>query len=153
MKKGLMVDLIDLHILEHLRRDSKKTYVEIAEELALSEATIRLRIKKLKENGIIKRFTIIRNNINGLKTIIFLRINPSDIETTLDTLKNIKAIESIYEITGEFNLMMIGNYENFKDFRSFIWSKINTLEGLKNMKSSIIMKKYKETLMPKIIDI
>ncbi|MBD3230928.1 MAG: AsnC family transcriptional regulator [Candidatus Lokiarchaeota archaeon] len=153
MKKESMVDLIDMHILEHLRRDSKKTYVEISEELGLSEATIRLRINKLKEKNIIKKFTIIRNDPNSLKTIIFLSINPSAIEKTLDILKKIKEIESIYKISGEFNIMAIGNYENFEGFRSFIWSKINTLEGLKNMKSSIIMKKYKENLVPKIIDI
>ena len=151
MKDDINIDLIDLNILEFLRENSRMTFVQMADELGISEATVRLRVQKMDENGIIKKYTIIIGKRARLKILIFLKINPTYIKTTLNILKNVKSIESIYEITGEFNLLLIGYFENFETFRRFIWENINTIDGLKNVKSSIIMNRYKDNLIPKII--
>ncbi|MHA1270110.1 MAG: Lrp/AsnC family transcriptional regulator [Candidatus Helarchaeota archaeon] len=145
------IDIVDLHILEHLRQNSRIHYVRIAEELGISEGTVRGRVNKMCEKGVIKKFTIISNNDRGVKTIIFLRVDPNFIESNLNLLKCIEKVETIKEISGDFNIMISSAFNDFDEFRNFIWKHINTLDGLKNMKSFIIMKRYKDELIPKLV--
>ncbi|MHA1310725.1 MAG: Lrp/AsnC family transcriptional regulator [Candidatus Helarchaeota archaeon] len=151
MEENKDIDIIDLHILELLRNNSRMPFVKIADELGISEGTVRIRIKKLNEKGVIKQYTIIKGNSNLLKTIIFLKINLQFIEKNLEILKNIEKIDSICELTGEFNLMLIGNFKGIDDFKNFIWNYINSLEGIEKMKTTVIIKKYKDELNPRLI--
>jgi len=151
MEENKDIDIIDLHILELLRNNLRMPFVKIADELGISEGTVRIRIKKLNEKGVIKQYTIIKGNSNLLKTIIFLKINLQFIEKNLEILKNIEKIDSICELTGEFNLMLIGNFKGIDDFKNFIWNYINSLEGIEKMKTTVIIKKYKDELNPRLI--
>ena len=49
-----MIDHLDDKIIEILKKDSRRPFVEIANELEVSEGTIRSRVKKLFEEGIIQ---------------------------------------------------------------------------------------------------
>ena len=42
-----MIDRLDDRIMEILKKDSRRPFVEIANELEVSEGTIRSRVKKL----------------------------------------------------------------------------------------------------------
>ena len=48
----MTIDKTNLAIIKHLR-DGRKSYQKIASELALSENTIRTRVQKLMEEGIL----------------------------------------------------------------------------------------------------
>ncbi|MEM2454494.1 MAG: winged helix-turn-helix transcriptional regulator, partial [Candidatus Bathyarchaeia archaeon] len=52
------MDQVDLQILRILKENSRIKYVEIAKAVGLTEGAVRRRIKQLKENGIIRKFTI-----------------------------------------------------------------------------------------------
>ena len=48
------IDDVDRRIVEHLSVDGRRSNREIANELGLGEGTVRGRIKRMQENGIIK---------------------------------------------------------------------------------------------------
>ena len=52
------VDETDEKIIRILQTDSRRAFVEIANEIGLSESAVRRRVKNLVERMIIKRFTI-----------------------------------------------------------------------------------------------
>ncbi len=52
------LDKIDEKIISILKRDSRKAFVEVAQEVGLSESAVRRRVKNLVQNGTIKKFTI-----------------------------------------------------------------------------------------------
>ncbi|MFX1311466.1 MAG: Lrp/AsnC family transcriptional regulator, partial [Promethearchaeota archaeon] len=52
------LDVIDLKILEELKNNSRISFNEISQKINKTEATVRRRVKKLVEDGIIKHFTI-----------------------------------------------------------------------------------------------
>jgi len=52
------MDEINLFILKELKEDAKRSAREIAEKLPLSEGTVYNRVKKMRENGTIRRTTI-----------------------------------------------------------------------------------------------
>lgn len=54
----LKVDEIDLKILRRLREDSRLAFTKLAENLKIPDTTVHFRVKKLKDLGVIKKFTI-----------------------------------------------------------------------------------------------
>ncbi len=83
-------DKIDLEILKILQEDSRTPFTKIAEEVSktiggknhisvdqkIPDTTIHFRVKKLKESGVIKRFSIdISPKILGFEIIGIIKIN------------------------------------------------------------------------------
>ena len=52
------MDDLDRRILTILRRDSRTAYTEIADRVGTSEGTVRNRVERLIDEGIIERFTV-----------------------------------------------------------------------------------------------
>ena len=52
------MDIVDLKILELLKENSRMSFNDISQNVGKTEATIRRRVKKLTEEGIIRKFTI-----------------------------------------------------------------------------------------------
>ena len=77
-----MIDHLDDKIIEILKKDSRRPFVEIANELKVSEGTIRSRVKKLFEEGVIQSFTI-KTSSKNVKALIEVKIdvnvNTSDV--------------------------------------------------------------------------
>ena len=89
-----MIDKIDKKIIELLMDDSRITNVQIAQKIKRSESTVRQRMTKLVERGIIKRFSIMINPIAfGYNTEAFVGINtnPSKLLKVIKSLKKIKS--------------------------------------------------------------
>jgi DNA-binding Lrp family transcriptional regulator len=53
------IDPVDLHILELLQQDALMTTKEIAAQLNLTTTPVHERIKRLRRDGVIKKYTII----------------------------------------------------------------------------------------------
>jgi len=52
------MDDIDRRILDTLRRDARTPYTEIADDIGVSEGTVRNRVDSLVDAGVIERFTV-----------------------------------------------------------------------------------------------
>lgn len=103
------IDEVDRGILRILARNSRTPYRRIAEELGLSESTIYLRIRKLSELGILRRFTVdvdLRRLGLSVMAYVMLRISPRNYEETLKSIVNIPGVEEAYEITGEYQVLL-----------------------------------------------
>jgi DNA-binding Lrp family transcriptional regulator len=53
---------LDKNILKGLKEDGRIPYTHLAEKLNIPDTTLHFRVKKLKERGIIKKFTILLDN-------------------------------------------------------------------------------------------
>ena len=69
-----MIDHLDDKIIEILKKDSRRPFVEIANELEVSEGTIRSRVKKLFEEGVIQAFTI-KTSSKNVKALVEVKID------------------------------------------------------------------------------
>ena len=69
------MDNLDLDILSILKKNSRKKYVDIAESVGLTEGAVRRRVKRLKEEGKIKRFTI--ETTTEFEGIVLIETHPT----------------------------------------------------------------------------
>ncbi|MDK2929842.1 MAG: Lrp/AsnC family transcriptional regulator, regulator for asnA, asnC and gidA, partial [Methanococcus sp.] len=52
------MDEKDMKILDFLITDGRKPFTEIAKELKTSESSVRKRVKKMEEEGVIKGYSV-----------------------------------------------------------------------------------------------
>ena len=90
------LDSVDEKIIQTLQKDSRKSFVEIASEIGLSESAVRRRVKNLIDNGIIKKFTIEMSARDKTSAITLISVNSTaDTNVVSSKLMNLKGVEDI----------------------------------------------------------
>jgi len=134
------MDVIDIKILEELKMDSRMSFNEISKRIMKTEATVRRRVKKLREDGIIKRFTIDYVIDTKPKTSATIKIEPDfkDIKRILSELKEIEEITAIWRLSGDCGLLMKVDIASIEQFNPLIEDKISQVSGIKIVETCFI---------------
>ena len=103
------MDEKDKRILEMLIEDSRRPYREIAEEIDLSESTVRKRVIKLQEEGVIEKFTIKVCREDERCIMAFITVipkNESEIKELLRETQVVPQCEEVYFLAGECGVLI-----------------------------------------------
>ena len=99
------VDATDRAILTALRDNSRQPFVELAMVVGVSERTIRTRVRRLEENGIIRGYTIRETGI-GLTALVRMKVGPgAEIGSLAGEFANWEKKKCAYEISGDADLV------------------------------------------------
>ena len=136
------MDETDKKILKILKDDGRAGYVEIGNQVSLSEGAVRKRVKTLTDEGVIKKFTVKIGVAEGAQAITLLSTNPA--YPTQEVSKRIQAIpnvETIYEVTGEYDIVAVIVGMNVVEVNECI-EKIRTVEGLMKTNTMIVLRSW-----------
>lgn len=103
------LDEKDKIILEMLIEDSRRPYREIAEEVDLSESTVRKRVIKLQEDGVIEKFTIRVCREEERCIMAFVTLIPKsqgEIKELLRETQVLPECEEVYFLAGECGVLL-----------------------------------------------
>jgi len=140
-----MVRISNLDILKILIKNSKTPFLEIARVLGVSETAIRKRIRKMEEDGIIRGYTIdVDPKKMGfeIEAMIGLDTEPEFYMKTIQKLRDMKEVRSLYSSSGDHMIMMEVWFKNTEELSNFVDS-LNSMEGVKRVCPAIIMEKIK----------
>ena len=102
-----MVDSLDKLIIEMLKKDSRRPFVEIASNLGVSEGTIRSRVHRMTEMGVIRGFTI-KTSSKNVKALVEIRVNVNtDTEKIAEELAEYDGVTEVFEVTGDQDIIAI----------------------------------------------
>jgi Lrp/AsnC family transcriptional regulator for asnA, asnC and gidA len=136
-----MIDHLDDKIIEILKKDSRRPFVEIANELEVSEGTIRSRVKKLLEEGIIQAFTI-KTSSKNVKALVEVKIdvnvNTSEIA---DQIAGFEGVSEVYEVTGEEDIVAIIDVTSSPQLNEII-ERIRRFDNVDSTRTRLILKEH-----------
>ena len=136
-----MIDHLDDKIIEILKKDSRRPFVEIANELEVSEGTIRSRVKKLFEEGIIQAFTI-KTSSKNVKALVEVKIdvnvNTSDIA---NQIASFDGVSEVYEVTGEEDIVAIIDVTSSPQLNEII-ERIRRYDNVESTRTRLILKEH-----------
>lgn len=141
------LDLIDLQIISTLCKDSSTSFVEIARNIGISDATVHMRVKRLMTEGIIRKFTIVLNyDAIGYDHLAFLGINtePGFADVVISKLSMLDPILEIHEMHGRFDLMLKVRARNLEEMRNIIENRIKKLPHIAKAELLTVLKSVKE---------
>lgn len=132
----IMIDEKDHKILNELKKNSRNSTKNIAKKITIPRVTVHDRIEKMKEKGIIKKFTV---NIDykkiGLPTEVFVFISfQSNVDISQRELaKRISKIDGIAEvhiISGEYDLLLKVRGETLEIIGKLVVDKLRKIKGV-----------------------
>lgn len=134
------IDLIDLKILEELKSNSRISFNDISKKIDKTEATVRRRVKKLLDEGIIKRFTVEYNIDTKQKVSATVKIIPDfkEVKRILRELSEVDEITNIWRLSGDCGLLLKVDIPSIEEFNPLIEDKISQIQGIKIIETCFI---------------
>ena len=141
----MSIDTLDLKIIQVLNMDARRSYRAIAEEIGVSDATVRNRVNKMLKEGIIKQFNVILDYHRLgriIKAFIGLRVQPSKLREIVEHLNKHPDVQVLYRTTGEVDLFTEVIFRDMEELNSFLESDLN-LDGITGTVVTIVIGPYK----------
>lgn len=142
-------------ILQAIDKNSKLTAYDLAAMLGTTEEEVRETIKQLEEETIICGYPTL---INWDKTasekvtaLIEVKVTPQrgqGFDKIAERIYKFDEVESVYLMSGGFDLTVIIEGKSMKEVASFVSSKLAPMEAVLSTATHFVLKKYKEHGMP-----
>ncbi|ASJ17577.1 transcriptional regulator [Thermococcus chitonophagus] len=142
-----VLDDVDKKIIEILQKDGKVPLREISKITGLAESTIHERIKRLRESGIIKKFTaIVDPEALGYTMLAFIliKVKAGKYSDVASKLVKYPEIMEIYETTGDYDMVVKIRTKNSEELNNFL-DMVGSIEGVEGTHTMIVLKVHKET--------
>lgn len=128
------LDYIDESILKELTEDSRKSYLQIAKKLNISNSLVHQRINKLKEQGVLKGFNIsIDAKGIGFNTAAYMGIVLKQADQSYRVAKALEDIPEVTEcnfVSGKYALFVRVVAINNDHLRRILYEKVHHIEGV-----------------------
>ena len=140
------LDEIDYKILETLRRDARTPFTEVGRDLGISDATVHVRVNKMMDAGIIKRYTtVVDEEALGRKVRGFalINVNPGSLEDVANQLVENEGVSEVYEIHGPNDLIVKVEAGDLDEMRNLML-KVREIPNLATSELITVYKVWKE---------
>lgn len=141
------LDAVDRQIISLLQQDGRTSNVEVARQVGVSEATVRKRLDRLLEDGVI-RITAVPNAAKvGFSTVTFvtLDVDLAHLDRIADRLGRLPEVRAIYYTTGENDLVVEAWFDSSEQLLYFLTQQIASIPGIKKAATSHVLRTLKDS--------
>jgi Lrp/AsnC family transcriptional regulator for asnA, asnC and gidA len=124
---------VDIRIIEMLQENARKSFSAIARELGIAESTVRYRVDKLRERGIITRFTALLNpRMIGyeITAIGLIKADSDQLGKVSQLLSSFHEARHIFRSTGQYDLVAVIHAQNIAGLNALI-ERIKSVPGVR----------------------
>ena len=144
-----LIDDKDRKILEVLQENSNWSSHKISKKTLIPVTTVNNRIKKLKNLGVIKKFTVdIDKKKLGLNLSAYIFITLSKYELkqegmkTRDVINVIKKnplVHTVENITGDFDILIKTYVKDITELNDYVVNVLSDMKGIEKTKTAIVL--------------
>mgnify|MGYP003603633534 FL=1 len=139
------LDDLDRQLIEVLARDARVSNRKIAGDLGVTEGTVRGRIKRLQQEGLIAFTAITSFGLTSSAKMAFIGIQ-ADVESVRDVAAQIAEIPPINALMitmGRFNILAFCLFDTLETLIELTSDKILAIPGVHHVETSIAVKTMK----------
>lgn len=139
----MKIDKTNIEIIKQLR-NGRKSFRKIAEELSITENTVRSRVTKLQEDGILEIAGIVdAESLPGHQQVIFgVKLQNMDLLDKAEEFSKLDCVISSCVVTGRFDLIVVVILNEENTLLDFITKKVGSIEGVKSIESFVVFKGF-----------
>lgn len=142
----LTLDDLDKKILGYLQEDGRMTFVTLASHLGVSEGTIRKRVKRLEDSGVLKTMGVTDPLKMGLDTVAFIwfKVDRIHLEGVISALRALREVCYLVVTTGGYDLVAMVVLPNRTQLVQLLNEKLSQIEGIISTETSIVLQIHKQ---------
>ena len=132
------MDDLDQEILDILRHDARAPYTEIAEQVGTSEGTVRNRVERLTDEGVIERFTV-STRTGNIKAMIEVSVKVNVHTTEIsERMAEWDQVDFVWQVSGEEDVVLVVDAADTGAVNELI-TRARELEEVENTKTRLIL--------------
>jgi len=146
VSSGKKLDKVDCQMIHLLQKDGRMPNKSMAQKLGISEFTVRRRLKRVLDSGVIKIVAVANPIDLGFEIAGNLKIK-IDLKKADPVLKELKKIDSLIWValtTGGTDIDVDFVARSLKDFHELIYKKIIKIDGVQSMETSLMVDLVKD---------
>ena len=141
-----VIDNIDEEIIRQLRIDGRMAYRILGKNVGLSEAAVRQRVNRLRENNIFTISIVPNQEAFGINTTATIGINAQgDLRKVAKKLAAIPEAEYVNITMGQFDIMVDILATDNDELSRIIIEEIKPIKEITAISTNIILENYKIT--------
>lgn len=139
------MDKLDLSILASLQTDGRRPFTDIAQELGVSEGTVRNRVSKLIDKNVLHIVGLVDPGSLGFNApaIIGVSVNEGDIEQIAAGIAAHPEVSYLVMVSGEFDLIVEVLCKNREHLANFINYKLRRVDGVERTQTFMTLRTFK----------
>ncbi|MCL5959394.1 MAG: Lrp/AsnC family transcriptional regulator [Chloroflexi bacterium] len=141
------VDDLDRKIISALRKDGRETATELGRRFGVTEATIRNRIDRLVNDGVMRVVAVVNPHKLGYNcdTFITLKVDADKIIDAADRLAEMEEIRYVGIASGSSDVIIAAFFRSNEELLEFLTSRLGAVPGIRHGETSHLLKVVKRT--------
>jgi len=133
------LDEIDKKLIKLLEQNAWQRSVALAKVLHISSATVRRRLRRLIQKGVLRAVAFVDPSTVALPltTIIALDVAHQDLNNIIEALTGLSEIMWCGLTTGQFDVILLAQFPSIKELHEFLRVKLAVVEGIRNSETFV----------------
>ena len=133
------MDDLNLQIIKHLR-DGRKSFGKIAQELDVTENTVRSRVKKLVASGVLD----ISGNVNPYTIpghflgMVGIRLSTTNLVQKGEEFATLRGVISVAVVTGQYDLIVTVLFNDDYAIKDFYTKEVPKVDGVASTETWVV---------------
>lgn len=139
----MIIDEINLAIIRHLK-DGRVPFKKIADSLSVSEGTVRTRVRKLTDEGVLDIAGLVDPEaIPDLGVVIVgVKVKDMDLVKKGEEFSKLKGVTSVCVVTGRYDLIVTVLLTKDFTMLRFYTEEVSTIENVRSVESFVVYKSF-----------
>lgn len=139
----MKIDETNVAIIQHLK-DGRVPFKQIAEKLGVSEGTIRARVKKLQDEGVLEITGLINPDVLPDKYVVMVGVKLKDMDLVkkAEEFSTLRGVISVCVVTGRFDLMVTVMLRKQFGMLEFYTNEVSQVENVRSVETFVVYKSF-----------
>jgi Lrp/AsnC family transcriptional regulator for asnA, asnC and gidA len=135
------LDLIDDQLIKLLEQNAWQSSKIIAKQLKVSSATIRRRIRRLTQNGVLRAVAIADVSKVGtpLTSMVALNISHESVDSVMRAMISLPEVKWVASTTGRFDILALTRFHSTEELFEFLRGELPKINGVKESETFICL--------------
>lgn len=141
------MDDLDRRLLSMLRADARKPVSSLADALGVSRATVRARVDRLVDTGVIQGFTIVikaGSQPNPIRAITMIEVEGQAADRVMKRLRGFPEVTALHTTNGRWDIVAEIESETLEAFDQTL-RRIRQVEGISVTETSLMLSSIRST--------
>ncbi|MGE0154998.1 MAG: Lrp/AsnC family transcriptional regulator [Reyranellaceae bacterium] len=138
----------DMEIIRCLHDDARMSIVQIAKQIKVPESTVRSRLARLTDNGILNFMAVTDPFKLGYRLWVMITIQTelTQIQHVAQSLSALPEVYFVAVVTGDYDMVVSASFRSNEEFLDFISAKLSRIPGITRTANYSLLKIYKREM-------
>lgn len=139
----MKIDEINIAIINHLK-DGRAPFKKIADDLSLSEGTVRTRVKKLQDEGILDITGLVDPEVIPDQNVVIVGVRVKDMHLVKkgEEFSRLRGVISVCVVTGRYDLILMVMLSRDFTILEFYTEEVSTIDNVSSVETFVVYKSF-----------